>query len=67
MTCSIVQINMHWMCLDFHLVHFWVVAVNVHCDYVLCVGLYSPLLALIGFVIIIFLIYWLVTAFELHV
>jgi len=33
----------------------------------LCLGLYSPLWALVGFVIIIFLIYWLVTAFELSI
>jgi len=31
----------------------------------LCPGLYSPLWALVGFVIVIFLMYWLVLAFEL--
>jgi len=31
----------------------------------MCAGLYSPLWALVGFIIIIFLIYWLISAFEL--
>jgi len=56
-----------WMCLFFILLNFEdVTRLNdVMWLSVLYIGLYSPLWALIGFVIVVFLIYWLISAFEL--